>query len=74
MIFIDEPHVPRKCGAYVIGIGEPCKQDALTNGKCSLHGGLTPVKHGMRTNKAITEKRRVNKLIRDSRSIIDEMI
>jgi len=73
-MFIDKPSESLLCGAYVISIGEPCKQDALTNGKCSLHGGLTPVKHGMRTNKAIAEKRRVNKLIRDSRSIIDEVI
>ncbi len=66
MIFIDEPHVPRKCGAYARSTGEPCKQYALANSRCHYHGGKTPVKHGRRTKKAIEELKLISKLIRDS--------
>lgn len=30
------------CGARVKKTGEPCQQPALANGRCRLHGGLTP--------------------------------
>jgi hypothetical protein len=33
----------------------PCKKPAMLNGRCRLHGGLTPIKHGRRSKiKAIT--------------------
>jgi hypothetical protein len=72
-MFIDEPHVPRKCGAYARSTGGPCKQYALANSRCHYHGGKTPVKHGRRTMKAIAEKECVRQLICDSRGLIDEM-
>lgn len=31
-----------KCGAKTRTTGEPCKHPALENGRCRLHGGLTP--------------------------------
>lgn len=32
----------RKCGAKRKGDGRPCQMLALENGRCRLHGGLTP--------------------------------
>lgn len=31
-----------KCGARRKHDGKPCQQDALENGRCRIHGGLTP--------------------------------
>ena len=31
-----------QCGARAKGTGERCRRSALANGKCTLHGGLTP--------------------------------
>lgn len=72
-MFIDEPHVPRKCGAYARSTGEPCKQYALANARCHYHGGKTPVKHGGRAKKAIAEKERVKKFIGDCHAFMNEM-
>ena len=31
-----------KCGARTKSTGEPCRQPAMANGRCSYHGGKTP--------------------------------
>ncbi len=72
-MFIYEPHVPRKCGAYARSSGQACKQYALANGRCHYHGGKTPIKHGRRTKVVSAEKVLANKVICDSLAIIDEM-
>jgi hypothetical protein len=74
MIFIDEPHVPRKCVAYARSSGAPCKQYALANSKCHYHGGKTPVKHGRRTKKAIAEKRAVLYFLKESKGVLNEIL
>lgn len=35
-------HLRKKCGAKTRGTGDPCQNIAKPNGKCWLHGGLTP--------------------------------
>jgi hypothetical protein len=35
----------KQCGAKTRA-GTPCKRPAMPNGRCRLHGGLTPIKHG----------------------------
>jgi hypothetical protein len=35
-------HLLPKCGAKAKHTGEPCRQIAMANGKCYLHGGKTP--------------------------------
>jgi hypothetical protein len=35
----------KECGAKTRA-GTPCKRPAMVNGRCRLHGGLTPIKHG----------------------------
>jgi hypothetical protein len=34
-----------ECGAKTRS-GTPCKKAGMANGRCRLHGGLTPIKHG----------------------------
>ena len=72
--FLDIPHEPEyECGAYARSTGKPCKQYAMANGRCYLHGGKTPIKHGRRTKRAIAERKLVSQLIRDSKSLIEEI-
>lgn len=43
-------HLLPKCGAHAKTTGGPCKNLALENGRCRVHGGLTPAgkQHGVR--------------------------
>lgn len=42
-----------RCGAKArSNDGNPCKQPAMTNGRCYLHGGKSPTKHGNRSKVA----------------------
>jgi hypothetical protein len=34
-----------KCGAKTRS-GKACQKPGMANGRCRLHGGLTPIKHG----------------------------
>lgn len=67
------------CGAKTKGTGEPCKRYACKNGRCKYHGGRSTgprteegrrrcgevnLKHGMRTKKAMEERKRVRELMR----------
>jgi hypothetical protein len=72
-MFIDEPHVPRKCGAYARSTGGPCKQYALANSRCHYHGGKTPVKHGRRAKKVIEEQQLISRLILNSNALRNEI-
>ena len=35
----------------------PCKQPAMANGRCRLHGGKSPIKNGNYTKSAISERK-----------------
>lgn len=58
------------CGAYARSTGEPCKQFAMKNGRCYLHGGKSTgakqprVKHGLYTKEAIELRKKYAELIR----------
>ena len=40
-----------KCGAHSRRTGEPCRQSAMANGRCRMHGGKsTGPKNGSRGN------------------------
>jgi hypothetical protein len=66
------------CGAKTRS-GEPCKNPAMTNGRCRMHGGKSTgppkgsqnaLKHGLYTQAAIEERRQIRELIKDSREFI----
>ena len=42
-------HMSQRCGAYARTTGSPCKSPAMKNGRCRMHGGKTPIKHGLRS-------------------------
>ncbi len=62
----DPLNAPR-CGAKTRA-GSLCRQPAMTNGRCRLHGGKSPgaprgerngnYRHGLRTKEAIADRRR----------------
>ncbi|WP_369411525.1 HGGxSTG domain-containing protein [Polynucleobacter finlandensis] len=42
-------HCSPRCGAHARTTGKPCKSPAMPNGRCRMHGGRTPIKHGLRS-------------------------
>lgn len=60
-----------KCGAKCRS-GEPCKNPAMKNGRCRMHGGKStgaPIKHGQRTKAAIAQRKADQALIGALRKI-----
>jgi hypothetical protein len=60
-----------KCGAKCRS-GEPCKNAAMKNGRCRMHGGKStgaPIKHGQRTKAAVAQRREDRGLIMALRKV-----
>ena len=60
-------HTSRRCGARTRS-GSRCRSPAMRNGRCRLHGGLSPgpprgnsnaLKHGRYTAEAIANRREI---------------
>ena len=72
--------IPRiECGARTRAGGR-CRQPAMKNGRCRLHGGKSKsgmahgrYKHGGRTKEAIAQRRRFAELLRESRQVLREL-
>ena len=65
-------HAPR-CGANCRTTGHPCRNAAMKNGRCRMHGGRStgrPVIHGRATNRAKQEQREVRELLRTLRELL----
>ena len=51
------------CGAHARSANRPCRQFAMKNGRCYLHGGKSTgankpnIKHGLYTKEAIAERK-----------------
>ena len=68
------PLVPDKpCGAHARSTGKPCKLFPMANGRCKFHGGKTPIKTGLYTNKAIAERKRAAALMKASKELVMEI-
>jgi hypothetical protein len=80
---LGDPNSAPRCGAKTRQ-GTPCRQPAMTNGQCQLHGGKSPgaptgerngnYRHGGRTAEAIAAKREgrdVRRLIRELTLVLD---
>ena len=74
-------HQSPRCGARTRS-GMPCRSPAMTNGRCRMHGGASPgapvgntnaFKHGLFTAAAIAERREVAALIRDMKSLVEQV-
>ena len=72
--------IPRRlCGAKT-RTGGRCKQPAMKNGRCRLHGGKSlsgkqhgRYKHGRYTREAIEERRQLNSLLRDVAALLRQV-
>jgi len=68
----------RKCSALCRGTGLPCRQPAMKNGKCKMHGGKSgapkgnkkALKHGRYSQKALEEKTLIREIIKKSREFM----
>jgi len=70
-------HRSPRCGARTRS-GSSCQSPAMPNGRCRLHGGLSPgapkgnrsaIKHGGYTAEALARRREVAALIRAMRAL-----
>ena len=62
-----------RCGAKCRS-GEPCKNAAMKNGRCRMHGGKStgaPIKHGQRTKEAVALRKSDRDLINSLRQMQD---
>ncbi len=58
-------HLSPRCGAHARRTGQPCRNAAMANGRCRMHGGATPrgvrhgaFVHGERTIETIADRRK----------------
>ena len=54
------------CGAKCKGSTQTCQSQAMANGRCRIHGGLStgaPIKHGQRSKAAVTQRKADKDLI-----------
>ena len=75
----DYPIPRRFCGAKTRA-GGMCRQPAMKNGRCRLHGGKSlsgkqhgRYKHGHYTREAIEERRQLNSLLREVAALLREV-
>lgn len=76
-------HLSPRCGARNRR-GNPCQCPAMPNGRCRIHGGKSPgaprgsahglYKHGRYTCEAIETRRMLNKMVREMRSLAEQVV
>ena len=73
-------HLSPRCGARTRS-GSPCQSPAMRNGRCRMHGGMSPgapkgnrnaFKHGRYAAKAIAQRREISELIRAMKALAEE--
>lgn len=63
-----------KCGAHCRTTGNPCRNPAMKNGRCRMHGGKStgrPITHGFTTRKRKAESREIRLMIRSVYSLLE---
>ena len=61
-----------KCGAHARTTGKPCRNPAMQNGRCRMHGGKStgrPVIHGMYTKERKAKYAEAKALLKALRNI-----
>lgn len=56
-------HLSKRCGAYARTTFQACKSPAMANGRCRMHGGKTPIKHGLRSKVFKTKQNYIKQLL-----------
>ena len=67
-------HKSPRCGAHCRTTGQPCKNAAMANGRCRMHGGKStgrPVIHGKSTKAAKEQRAEIRTLLKALRELID---
>jgi hypothetical protein len=59
-------HVSQRCGAHCRTTGQPCRQAAMANGRCKMHGGLStgPKNPAVKHNRYSREARELGRAMR----------
>src|SRR5882762_3707413 len=74
-------HRSLRCGARTRS-ESPCQSPAMPNGRCRMHGGLSPgaprgnknaFKHGHYAAEAVASRREIAKLLRDARALVKQV-
>jgi ABC-type amino acid transport substrate-binding protein len=74
-------HLSRRCGARTRS-GSRCRSAAMPNGRCRMHGGMSPgapkgnknaFKHGHYTAEAIATRREIAKLLGDAKALVKQV-
>ena len=75
------PHEqPFLCGAHARSANRPCRQLAMANGRCYLHGGKSTgakqpkIKHGLCTKKNLEEIKIINKILLNAKTMINKTL
>lgn len=82
----DQPHASSNpfqdiplCGAHSRRTGKPCRQPAMANGRCRLHGGKSTgppkrnqnaLKHGFYTQDAVLGREYISDLLKKAKAVI----
>jgi len=65
---------PQRCGAHARQAGRPCRNWAMPNGRCRMHGGKSPgppkgsqnaLKHGNHAAATVERRRALRALLKD---------
>jgi hypothetical protein len=74
-------HFGPRCGAHSRRTGQPCRNGAMPNGRCRMHGGATPrgaqhgaFVHGEHTIEAIGERRKAAALHEEATALLVDAI
>jgi len=81
MIIMSKPHANTLNGAKICGAkskrtGKPCRQPAMLNGRCRLHGGKStgrPITSGQWTKKSIQRRKETTRLHRNIRMLMADL-
>ena len=74
-------HLSPRCRARTRA-GTQCRSPAMANGRCRMHGGLSPgapkgnsraLRHGRYTAEAVAERRQFAALLRDMRGLVEQV-
>ena len=76
-MLLDMLRAPR-CGAKTKSSGKPCQSPAMANGRCNVHGGMSPGakkgnqnarKHGFYSAEAIADRQAISTLLRATKEL-----